>query len=113
VSVAVRLALLPVRDGRGGSDDVFFRAFSAQHLRGGRGGIGGCGTRRGGRDGRLFVVFERLEHFLRIDDVRHIQEAVAFEAEVDERGLHAGEHFRDAALVDIADDPTVPLAFDE
>ena len=62
---------------------------------------------------RLLVVFERLEHLLRIDDVRHVQEAVALEAEVDERGLHAGQHFRDAALVDVADDPAIPLALDE
>ena len=44
----------------------------------------------------------------REDDLVDVQEAVAVEADVDERGLHAGEDVVDHALVDVADDR--PLA---
>ena len=63
------------------------------------------------RRGRLLVVFEGL--FGRTDDVGDVKKCVAFETEVNERLLHAGQHFRDAALVDVADDAPLPFALDE
>ena len=47
------------------------------------------------------------------DDVGHVEEAVAFEADVDECRLHAGQHLRHAALVDVARDAAIALALDE
>ena len=46
------------------------------------------------------------------DDLVDVQEAVLLEADVDERGLHAGEHVVDAALVDVADDRAAAAALD-
>ena len=46
-------------------------------------------------------------------DVGDVEEPVALEAEVDEGGLHAGQDLADPALVDVADDAPLPLAFDE
>ena len=57
-----------------------------------------------------FELFELLE---RVDHVGDVQEAVALETEIDERGLHAGQDFRDPAFVDVADDAALPLALDE
>jgi hypothetical protein len=57
--------------------------------------------------GVVFVVLERLEH------VRHVEERVAVEADVNEGRLHAGQHFRHPALVDVARDPARSLALDE
>jgi hypothetical protein len=37
-------------------------------------------------------------------DVRRVQERRALEPELDERGLHAGQHARHSALVDVADE---------
>ena len=59
----------------------------------------------------LLVGIELLE--LLVHDVRHVQEAVPLEADVDEGRLHAGQDLRDAALVDVADDPALPLPLDE
>ena len=56
---------------------------------------------------------ELLELLGGADDVRDVQEAVALEPEVDEGRLHAGQHLRDAALVDVADDAPIALALDE
>ncbi len=61
----------------------------------------------------LVVARELVELVERVDDVGDVEEAVALEAEVDEGGLHAGQDFRDPALVDVADDAAVPFAFDE
>ena len=61
----------------------------------------------------LVARFELLELFERVDDVGDVEEAVALEAEVDEGRLHAGQDLADAALVDVADDAPLPLAFDE
>ena len=38
-----------------------------------------------------------------LPDVGDVQERGALEADLDERGLHAGQHARDAAQVDVAD----------
>jgi hypothetical protein len=46
------------------------------------------------------------------DDLVDVEEAVALEADVDERGLHPGEDVVDDALVDVADDRSRALAFD-
>ena len=54
-----------------------------------------------------------VEFVDRVDDVRDVQKPVAFEPDVNERALHAGQHFRDPALVDVADDAAMPLALDE
>ena len=63
--------------------------------------------------GVLVALLELLELLERVDDVGDVEEAVALEAEVDEGGLHAGQHLRDPALVDVADDAARALAFDE
>jgi hypothetical protein len=47
-----------------------------------------------------------------LDDVGDVEERVALETDVDERGLHSGQDFRDAALVDVADDGALALALD-
>src|SRR5262249_27556403 len=61
-----------------------------------------------------FVVrFELLELFDRVDDFGDVEKAVTLEADVDEGGLHAGQDFRDAALVDVAHDAALPLPLDE
>ncbi len=56
---------------------------------------------------------ELVELLHRVDDVGDVEESVALETEVDERALHAGKHFRDPALVDVADDAALALALDE
>ena len=53
------------------------------------------------------VLGQLLEH------VGDVEERVALEPEVDERRLHAGQHARDPALVDVADDAALRLALDE
>src|SRR5690606_36890219 len=62
----------------------------------------------------VFIVgpFELLELGGR-DDLRHVEKGVALEAYVNKGGLHAGEHLRDPALVDVADHPALILALDE
>jgi hypothetical protein len=42
-------------------------------------------------------------------DVAHIQKGVALQPDVDERGVHAGQHILHQAFVDIADDALAPL----
>ena len=65
------------------------------------------------RRGHILVGFQAVEFLEGGDDVRHIEETVAFETEVNERRLHAGKDFRDPAFVEIANDATLMLAFDE
>ena len=48
----------------------------------------------------------------RQDDLVHVQEAVSLEADVDERGLHAGQDVVDDPLVDVADDRPRSAALD-
>ena len=50
---------------------------------------------------------------LGVRDVRGVQERGAFEPDVDERRLHAGQHALHAALVEIADDAAPALPLDE
>ncbi len=45
--------------------------------------------------------------------VADVEEGVALEAHVDERGLHAGQHARHPALVDVAHEPAVTMPLDE
>src|SRR5690606_38294146 len=52
-------------------------------------------------DIRLAVATARYR--VAADDIRDVQERRALEADVDERGLHAGQHARYASLVDVAD----------
>ena len=62
----------------------------------------------------LFVRPLRAVRILdRVEDLRDVQERVALEADVDERRLHAGQHLRDPALVDVADDAALALPLDE
>ncbi len=56
----------------------------------------------------LAVLADRGMH-----DVRSVQERRALQADVDERGLHARQHARHAALVDIADQPAAVGALEE
>ena len=68
-----------------------------------------AGSRR--HDRPVLVV---LEGFLgRTDDVGDVEERVALETEVNERRLHAREHFRDAAFVDVADHAARLFPLDE
>jgi len=46
------------------------------------------------------------------DDLVDVQKAVLLEADVDERGLHSGEHVVDSPLVDVADDRPPPAPLD-
>ncbi len=50
----------------------------------------------------ILVRFQAIELFERRDDVGDVEKAVALEAEVNKRRLHAGQHFRYPALVQIA-----------
>src|SRR5262249_48059582 len=61
----------------------------------------------------VLVAVELVELLHRVDDVGDVEEAVALEAEINERALHAGQHLRDPALVDVANHPAMPLALDE
>ncbi len=60
--------------------------------------------------------FDRWRLLLRelaiLPDVRDVQERGALESDVDERGLHAGQHARDAAEVDVADQSAHRAALD-
>ena len=47
-----------------------------------------------------------------LPDVGDVQERRALEADLDERALHAGQHARDAAEVDVADEPARARALD-
>ncbi len=51
---------------------------------------------------------------LRDDDLVHVEEAVLLEADLDERGLHAGKHVVDGAEIDVAGDRALlgPLEID-
>ena len=71
----------------------------------------GAGVVSGHGDRQLLVVLEGL--FGGADDVRDVQEGVAFETEVNERRLHPRQDLRDPALVDVADDAARLLALDE
>jgi hypothetical protein len=44
--------------------------------------------------------------------VGHVQEGRALEADVDEGRLHAGQHARHLAEIDVADEPALQRAFD-
>ena len=55
---------------------------------------------------------QALEVVGRAAHVRDVQVRRLLEADVDERGLHAGQHALDPALVDVAGDPTLALALD-
>ena len=74
------------------------------------------GYLRGGRKNRDFVLvagLEPVELLDRVDDLGDVQERVALETDVNKGGLHAGQHLRDPALVDVADDAPMTLALDE
>ena len=55
---------------------------------------------------------QTLEVLRRAPDVRDVEVGALLEADVDEGGLHAGEHALDPALVDVADDPALALPLD-
>ena len=69
-----------------------------------------CPSRR-----ELLVLFglEAVEFLEGGDDVGYVEEAVTFEPKIDEGRLHAGQHFRDPALVDVANHAARSLALDE
>ena len=64
-----------------------------------------------GRPARL-AGEQPLEVVGRAAHVRDVQVRALLEADVDERGLHAGEHALDATLVDVARDATLALPLD-
>ena len=47
-----------------------------------------------------------------LPDVGDVQERRALEADLDERALHAGQHARDAAEIDVADEAARARALD-
>ena len=47
-----------------------------------------------------------------LPDVGDVQERRAFEADLDERALHAGKHARDATVIDVADQAPRALPLD-
>ena len=61
----------------------------------------------------FIVAREPLEFRDGVDDFRDVEERVAFEADVNEGGLHAGENLVHPAFVDVANDPALILALDE
>ena len=61
----------------------------------------------------VFARLEAVELLDGVDDVGDVEEAVALEADVDERRLHPRQHLRHASLVDVADDAPLALALDE
>jgi len=81
--------------------------------------IGSVGTGTVGTIGTLrtlgpFVLIVVLVVLIEIgDDIRHVEEAIALEADVDERRLHAGEDFGDPPLVDVTDDAAILFPLDE
>ena len=77
------------------------------------GRLGALG-RRSSRVGLVgFALVAAVEGVERRHDIGDVQEAVAFEPDVDKRGLHAGQDLRDPPLVDIAGHAARPLPFDE
>src|SRR6185436_3264848 len=81
----------------------------------GRAGLQRGNLRRGRQNRDLVLVagLEPVELLDRVDDLGDVQERVALETDINEGGLHAGQHLRDPALVDIADNAPLTLAFDE
>ena len=73
--------------------------------------------RRHRRHDRLLVLvlarLEPVELLDGVDDLGDVQERVAFQADVNEGGLHAGEDLGDPPLVDVADHAARSLALDE
>src|SRR5688572_14397055 len=61
----------------------------------------------------IFIGLKAVEFLGRRNDVGDVQEAVALEAEVNERRLHAGQHFGNAALVEIPNNAALPFALDK
>jgi len=61
----------------------------------------------------LVAGLELLELLERIDHLGDVQEAVPLETDVDEGGLHAGQDFRDPALVHVTGDTALPFPLDE
>ena len=112
----------PIRgrgDSRGGARRSARTAVAAVHRRDRRLGDAGLGAPRSRarrrRTGVLVLVagLEAVELLDRVDDLGDVQERVALEADVNEGGLHAGQHLRDPALVDVADHAALTLALDE
>ena len=71
------------------------------------------GAARENRDLVLVAGLEPVELLDGVDDLGDVEERVALEADINEGGLHAGQHLRDPALVDIADHAALTLALDE
>ncbi len=61
----------------------------------------------------LTVLVSALELVEIADDVGDVQEPVSLQADLDEGGLHAGQHLGHPALVDIADHAAIALALNE
>src|SRR5436190_16541358 len=74
-------------------------------------------SRRLGDGGHRWLVIvaglEPVEFLDRVYDFRDVEKRVAFEADVNKGGLHAGQHFRDPALVDVANHAALTFALDE
>src|SRR6185503_4662125 len=77
--------------------------------------IAGSGRQLRDRRRRMFLVVsvQALELFEAGDNVADVEKAVAFEAEINESRLHAGQHFGYPALVHVAHHAARALALDE
>jgi hypothetical protein len=58
-------------------------------------------------------LLDRLARLAVVPDVRHVQEGGARQPDLEERRLHAGQHARHAAHVDVADQAAARAALDE
>ena len=115
-----RSGLPPGRRGDGGGlsrgrrwRDACFSAGSSRRPSGDSGRFGGAAAALIGGNGRLadddlvvlVVAGEPFEFLDGADDFRDVEERVAFEADVNKGGLHAGENLVHPALVDVANTP--------
>jgi hypothetical protein len=96
---------------RGVFTGVRAKRFAGQQFDGGfarfrRGRDGGAGRVLLAMSMAVIVIFEIFEN------VGDVQESVAIEADVNESGLHTGEHAGDAAFVDAADEGEFLFALD-
>ncbi|MPN00155.1 hypothetical protein SDC9_147349 [bioreactor metagenome] len=80
-------------------DDLHHDGLPLEHLL-----FDGCHRLVLAREHRGFAVF------LTLPDIGHMQKGRTLQADIDEGGLHAGQHARDLAQIDVADEPPLQRA---